>query len=200
MDAKLARRLTDFRKHAIEARDKWLTELRENAGKYPSNLDAQLLLAEAECRTAHYAECIAVSDRALAVQADSSPALAWKGLAMAELAIAGPASGRPAALRAARAVISRANRADTEAVLPLLAYFRSFTDAGETPPPAALAGVLKVTDSIPAAPGPRLLLGAELAREGKKDAARKMLLPVANAGYDSPERDKARALLGERRE
>jgi hypothetical protein len=80
-------------------------------------------------------------------------------------------------------------------VPPLIAFFRSYADAGETPPQPALAGMLKVTDSVPAAPGPKLLLGAELAREGQAEAARKTLLPVANSGYDSPEKPKAQAVL-----
>ena len=71
--------------------------------------------------------------------------------------------------------IARANRADTEATLRLIAYFRSFADAGEAPPQVATVGLLKATDAVPAAPGPRLLLGEELARQNQPPAARKIL-------------------------
>jgi hypothetical protein len=39
------------------------------------------------------------------------------------------------------------------------------------------------------------MLGTELAREGQAAAARKLLLPVADSGYDSPEKPKAQAVL-----
>jgi hypothetical protein len=195
LDAKSAKRVTDYRRHAIEARDKWLARLRENAATWSTNIEAQLLLTEAECRMGNYDNCIAAADRALGLKAASSPALAWKGLAMAEKAIAGPAADRAAGLKEARAVIVRANRADDDAALPLIAYFRSFADAGEDLPPPALAGMLKVIDGVPAAPAPRLMLGTELAREGQAAAARKLLLPVADSGYDSPEKPKAQAVL-----
>jgi hypothetical protein len=197
IDPKAAEKMASARAKAAEARDKWLARLRESAAKYFNNFDGQLLLTEAECRTANYAQCVTAADRALALQPASASALAWKGLAMAQIAIAGPAAERPAKLRAARAMIARANRADTEAVLPLIAYFRSYADAGQEPSQSALAGMLKAIDSVPAAPASKLRLGAELAREGRTDAARKTLLPVANGGYDSPEKAEAQKVLAE---
>jgi hypothetical protein len=194
-DAKTAERMAANRTRAVAARDRWLRRLRENANRYSTNTDAQLLLVEAECRMGNHAECIAAADRVLGILPGSAPALAWKGLAMVQLAVAGPAAERPAKLRAARTVIARANRADTEAVLPLIAYFRSFADAGEEPNQAAMAGMLKATDLVPAAPATKLRLGKELAREGRTDAAKKTLLPVANAGYDSPEKTEAQKVL-----
>ena len=56
-------------------------------------------------------------------------------------------------------------------------------------------GLLKVTDAVPAAPGPRLLLGEELARQKQPAATRKILEPVAHGPYDSPERPRAEAVL-----
>ena len=122
-------------------------------------------------------------------------ALGWKGVAQSQLAVAGPADGRPAGLRAARGTIVQANRADTESTLPLLGYFRSFSTAGQEPPQSAFVGLLKAVDRVPSAPGPRLLLGEELARQGQADAARKILEPVAHGPYDSPERARAQEIL-----
>lgn len=194
-DPKIAERMTALHAKSIEARDRWLERLRADTAKYATNLNAQLLLAEAECRTEHYAECSAVADRAIAIDAESAAAMAWKGLAMAEIAIAGPEADRAAGLRAARTMIARANRADTEALMPLIAYFRSFADAGQAPGQAALAGMLKAIDGVPAAPASRLRLGSALARDGRSDAARKLLMPVAYGGYDSPEKPEAQAVM-----
>ena len=183
------------RERAIAARDKWLAGLRADARRYSTNLEAQLLLAEAECRSGNNAECLAAAEAALRILPTDARALAWKGVAQAQLAIAGPADQRPAGLRTARGTIVRANQADTESTLPLLGYFRSFSGAGQAPPEVALIGLLKAVDAVPAAPGPRLLLGEELARQGQGDAARKILEPVAHGPYDSPERARAQEIL-----
>jgi hypothetical protein len=181
---------------AVAGRNRWLTRLRNDAGRYPANLDAQLLLAEAECRSGNTAECLAAAERALAIDGSNAAALNWKGVALTRQAIAGPAAERAQKLRAARGFIVRANRIDSEAPAPLLAYYRSFTEAGDAPPEVALEGLLKVIDTIPAAPGPRIMLGEAFAKEGNAEAARRTLRSVAEGGYDSPEKAKARTLLG----
>jgi hypothetical protein len=196
MDANEAERAASLRKDALADRGRWLARLRTQAARYANNLDAQVLLAEAECRSGNSAECLGVAEAALRIAPADSRALAWKGVALTQQAIAGPADQRPARLRTARGFISRANRADTESPLPLLAYFRSYATAGEAPPEVATVGLLKAVDSVPASPASRLLLGEELARQGHGDAARKILEPVAHGGYDSPERARAQEMLG----
>jgi hypothetical protein len=105
-----------------------------------------------------------------------------------------PQAERAPALREARAVIGRANRADTDAVLPLLAYGRSWLDASVPPPAIAADGLLRVVERVPASPGPRLLLGRVLATRGQAAAARTMLRPIVLGPYVSPERPQAEAL------
>lgn len=178
------------------ARDTWLRGLRGDAARYPANLQAQLLLAEAECRSGNASECLSAADRALAAGSNNSDARAWRGSALLAQALAAPAAERRAKLKAARAEIARANRADPDNPLPLLAYYRSFAEAGEAPPDIAIEGLMKVVDTVPAAPGPRLLLGEALVRRGNIAAARRTLLPVANGAYETPERERAQTLLG----
>ncbi len=194
-DPETADRMNKARQKAIAARDSWLQRLRQSAARYAAEPQAQILLAEAECRSGNADGCLAAAERALALAPESPPAMAWKGVALTQQAIAAPASARKNKLRVARAAIARANRADTEAVLPLLAYYRSFADAGETAPDVAVDGLAKAVALVPSAPTTRLLLGSELARRGEADAARKTLRPVADGPYDSPERAKARAVL-----
>lgn len=183
------------RSRAVAQRDAWLVALRKDAARYPTNLQAQLLLAEAECRSGNSAECLAAADRALLADSGSSDARAWKGSALLARALAAPAAERTAQIKAARAEIARANRADPDNPLPLIAYYRSFADAGETPPDIAIEGLMKVVDTVPTAPGPRLLLGEALVRRGNTAAARRTLLPIANGAYESPERNRAQALI-----
>jgi hypothetical protein len=188
-------KLEKLRRDAIARRDDWLRDLRRDAAHYPANLDAQLLLAEAECRSGNGGECANAAARALAVAPDSSDALAWQGTAQTEIALAASAGQRTAKLKAARVTIARANRANSENPLPLIAYYRSFADAGETPPDVAIEGLMKARDLVPAAPAPKLMLGEALAKRGSSEAARQALIPVANGAYDSPEAAQARVVL-----
>lgn len=183
------------RSDSIARRDDWLKGLRRDAAHYPANLDAQLLLAEAECRSDKGPECGAAAARALAIAPGDSNALAWQGIAQAQLALAAPVGERTAKLKAARVTIARANRADSENPLPLLAYYRSFADAGEAAPDVAIEGLMKAADTVPSAPASRLLLGEALAKRGNAVAARTALLPVADGPYDTPEAAPARMLL-----
>jgi hypothetical protein len=98
-------------------------------------------------------------------------------------------------LRAARATIARANRANTEAVLPLIAYHRSYFEAGEATPEIAVDGLFKALSAAPASPSLRLALGTELVARGVAETARATLQPVATGAYDAPEREAARAAL-----
>ena len=181
------------RDRAIKARDKWLADLRIDAARFPGDLEYQLLLAEAECRSLHSAECLAVAERVLAQAPDRPAALLWKGVALAQQANAGPSSQRKSRLRTARGYIVRANKADTEAVMPLLAYYRSF--AGDKAPDAAVLGLIKASEIVPSAPTTRLMLGEELAKRGDAAGARRMLLPIVAGAYDSPEKARAQEIL-----
>ncbi len=176
-------------------RDAWLRRLRDQAAMFPGDEGAQVLLAEAECRSGHASECRAAADRALALSPTGSAALTWRGVAMAQAATALTGTARTEMLRQARATIGKANRADTEAPGPLIAYYRSFADAGDPAPAIAVDGLTKALTAVPNAPGTRLALGSELASRGVLPAARSTLMPVAKGGYDSPERARAQAVL-----
>ncbi len=195
MDAKTAARANEARAKALVERDRWLERLRRDAARYDKDLGAQLLLAEAECRLGNTAPCAVAADRALALVPDDSSALAWKGTAMTQAAVAGPAEDRARALKAARALIAQANRQDNDAVLPLIAYYRNYAAAGPNVPPLAVDALTKVVMRVPNAPVPRVALGGEFARQGAVSDARRTLRPVANGGFDTPERAPAKAVL-----
>jgi len=184
---------------ALERRSAWLDRLRGNARQFPNLIENQLLLAEAECRSGNPQECFEAAERATALSPRDTTALVWKGTALAQLAMRGPAAERQRRLKEARRIIVKANRQDPEGVLPLIAFYKSFVAAGEQAPDLAVDGVAKVVDSSPAAPSPRLKLGEELMKRDREDAARNTLLPVANGPFDTPEKPAAAALLARER-
>jgi hypothetical protein len=82
----------------------------------------------------------------------SPDALAWKGSALADQAIAGPPAHRADMLASARKTIGRTIVLDPQAPVPLIAYFESFTKAGETVPPPAMMGMAEVIRASPSPP------------------------------------------------
>jgi hypothetical protein len=180
---------------AVNRRSAWLSRLRDNAVRFPNFIENQLLLAEAECRSGNSGNCLAAADRALNIAPSQTTALVWKGTALAQLAVVGPKADRLVRLKHARAIIAEANRADPQAVLPLIAYYNSFAIAGEAAPDDSVDGLFAVVDSAPAAPRSRLLLGKELVGRDLGEEARDILLPVANGPFQSPEKADAQALL-----
>jgi hypothetical protein len=183
------------RPRAMARREAWLARLRDNAARFPSLIENQLLLAEGECRSGNSEACLQAAQRALVLGESDTTALVWKGTAMLQIAARAPASERKSRIRAARAVIAKANAADPKAILPLIAFSNSFAAVGERAPDIAVDALFTVVDYAPAAPKPRLLLGEELVRRDLGAEARKALLPVAKGPFDSPEKPRAQKIL-----
>lgn len=173
----------------------WLGQVRGKIAGLPYDTDALLFEAEAECRSGRDGECLATAERVLARSPDNVGALAWKGVALTGQAIAGPSTSRSERLADARRTLGRAIALDAQAPLPLIAYYQSFTRAGEQAPEDAMHGMATVIRSVPAAPAPRLYLAQELVRDGKADLARRVLGPVLYGPYDSPEKRNAEMLF-----
>ncbi|HEX5182382.1 MAG TPA: hypothetical protein VFW19_04420 [Allosphingosinicella sp.] len=183
------------RRKAVAARDRWLADLRTIAAAYPDELADQQLLAEAECRSGNGAHCAAAADRALSLSANDPVSLSWKGYGLALEAVRAAPTERAPLLQAARATIGRANHLDTESVLPLLAYYRSYALAGEPVPDVAIDGLAKSLDEVPAAPTTRLMLGTALVNQADPIDARRILLPLADGAFDPPEKPEAQHLM-----
>jgi len=192
-----AREMTRQREEALRQRDKWLVGLRRNAARWPNELEAQLLLAEAECRSGNPNECLAAAGRAAAIAPDDTRAMVWKGYAMVRQAVSQPPAIRNTTLASARDLIVRANQIDHEAIGPLMAYYASFADAGEAPSAAAMDGLQKAMEEVPSAPETRLTFATALAKRGQYDVARPVIMPVAAGAYDTPEKPAAKDLLAE---
>lgn len=183
------------RQKALAARDHWLADLRKTAATYPNELADQQLLAEAECRSGNGNNCVAAADRALGISRDDPVALTWKGYGLTLEAVQAPPAQRASLLAAGRTAIGRANHFDTESVLPLLAYYRSYALAGEPTPDVAIDGLAKSLDEVPSAPTTRLMLGTALVNRPDPIDARRILLPLADGAFDPPEKPKAQELL-----
>ena len=157
--------------------------------------DAASLLVESECRRRGPQACLSAADTMLARFPDDAQALGWKGVALTDAAVAGETGARPDLLHRARKAIERAIERNGDLPLPLIAYFETYTKAGERVPEQGMSAMAKAIRLVPAAPAPRLALAAELVRQGQPDLARKLLHPVLFGPYDSPERHAAEAMF-----
>jgi len=190
-----AKAMTKAREDALRQRDKWLVRLRQDAARWPHELEAQLLLAEAECRSGHAADCLAAAKSAGGLAPNDPRPMVWTGLAMVQQATAAPQADRAALIAAARAQIVKANQIDQDAVGPLKAYYASFADVGQAPREEAVDGLGKAVALVPAAPGNRLDLATALTARGEGDLAKRVIMPVVAGPYDSPEKAPALSLL-----
>lgn len=176
-----------------------VTLARELAAPFPNDPAAQNELAEAEfdaaatgekeVAAAGYARAEAAADRALAADPKSVHALIYKG--MAEMALARMADVTdPAKWLAIRHLFLAANKIDTENAEPLVLFYESFGAAKQEPTRNAEGGLLYAYSLAPYDLGLRVSAALVLLRQGKADAAKAALKPVAydphGSNTDSP--------------
>ena len=192
-----AKAMSKARDEALQHRARWLNGLRRDATRWPGEIQAQLLLAEAECSGSNAAECLAAAKRAEAIAPTDIRVTVWKANAMVLRAASLAPPERKALLAEARQLIVKANQTDPDAIGPLLAYFDSFARTGEQPSANAILALKTALDGVPASPETRLELAQALVQTGQGASARSVILPVAAGAYDSPERPAAHTLLGQ---
>lgn len=175
----------------------WLAQVRGVIAEQHYDAEAFLFAAEAECRSGHADACLADAETVLTKTPNDARALAWKGAALTDRALAGPADARAQELALARQTIAHAIALDETAIEPRILYFESFTKASERVPEAAMQGMAIAIRRVPAAPAPRLYLAEELVRQGQADLAQRLLYTVIHGGYDSPEKRTAEALFAQ---
>ena len=188
-----------WRERERRLREANLRRIRDKAARYPNDPFALYLAAEAEIPAGNLARSDAAVDRLLTLQPGNVRAMARKSLNLsrAASALAGPA--RSAKASEARRLAVRANRADPDDPLPMVAYFESFRLAGQKPPPVAFEGLMQAVTALPRDVATRQILVDQLAADGRYAEAIAWLLPIANSPHDSPRRDAAREQMAKLR-
>jgi len=98
----VAKAMTKARNDALAEQARWLNGLRRDAARWPAELQAQLLLAEAECRSGNAAECLSAARRAEAIAPNDIRTLVWKANAMVLQSVSLAPPARAAMLAEAR--------------------------------------------------------------------------------------------------
>jgi tetratricopeptide (TPR) repeat protein len=154
-----------------------VAKARAVAARFPDDPGVLTALAEAEFDAGNDAEAIAAADAAIARDAKRINAYVQKGLAMFRQAQA--LSDQPAAFEAAMQPFSALNQIENDHPLPLMFYYRSYTERGEQPPEIARAALERAARLAPFDQQLQLSTAIMLISEGKNAIARDFLAPVA---------------------
>jgi len=188
-----------WRERESRLRQTNLKRIRDKAQRFANDPFALYFLTQAEEAAGNYAAAEAAADRLLLIQPNHAGAMASKSLALsrAAAALSGPARSQMAA--AARRLAVKANKADANDPLPLVAFYQSFHAAGEKVPNAAVEGLAAVVETLPGNTHFRQMLVDEFVAQKRWASAIRVLAPLANNPHDSPLRDAAREQMAKLR-
>lgn len=170
-----------------------LPDARKVAARYPDDAGVLAMLAEAEHDAGNDAEAIAAADRAIAIDPAVKNAYVQKGFSL--FRIASEADDPDAAYTAAMVPFSKLNKLENDHPLPLVYYYRSFLERGETPTETAKHALERAAELAPFDRDLALNAAVMQMGEGKIDLARYNLQPVAADPHGGGMADQARALL-----
>jgi tetratricopeptide (TPR) repeat protein len=161
--------------------------------KYPDDPMVLEALSEALVDTDRDEEAIVVADRVIAMNANAIHTHIQKTRALLKLA---PDADYPSrAWRAARKQAIAANQIEQDHPMPLIQYYRSYSEAGETPTTNAIDGLQRALALAPFDSDLRLFVAQELARLGRLDEAKDTLAPLTMSSHNADLRLPAKALL-----
>ncbi len=128
-----------------------VAEIRPFGASYPADAFVQAAVAEAEFDAGNDAAAIAAADAALAADPANVNAHIQKGYALMRMAAAieDDQPARVAGYRAAAEPFLALNALENEHPLPLLYYYRSFTQSGRKPGNSARAGLVRALEIAP---------------------------------------------------
>lgn len=176
------------RAHEDKLRRANLAHIEEKAARFASDPYALYLLAAAEYAVGNYSASEAAADKLLALQPNHARALTMKSLCLAQAASKLTGAARDEMAAQARSLAVRANKADANEALALVAYYQSYHLVGATPPHQAVVGLEAASATLPQDKRVRQLLVDELAAEKNWRAAVVVLSPIAYDPHNSPQR------------
>ena len=169
-----------------------VVEVREVAEDYPEDAAVLTALAEAEFDAGNLDAAIEAADRALAINPESKNALVQKGYAL--FAKAEDADDKDSAYATALSPFSELNALENDHPLPLIYYYRSFTERGAIPPETARHALERASQLAPFDHSLAMNVAIMQANEGKMEIASQTLAPVATAPHGGKRADYAKSL------
>jgi tetratricopeptide (TPR) repeat protein len=120
---------------------------------------------------------IADADKALAIDLRQTQALIY--LARARMAAAVKTKGDAAVWSKVRAPIVQANRGNPNNAEPLMLYYQTYLQQGQTPPKIAVEGLLRAVELVPQDDNLRFMAVEQMINDRNGDMAIRLLRPIA---------------------
>jgi len=170
-----------------------LPEARAVAARYPEDAGVLAALAEAEYDAGNDAAAIAAADGAMARDPAQLNAYVQKGFALFRMAQ--EADDREAAFTAAMQPFEALNAIEADHPLPLIYYFRSFTESGRALDDKARAALRRASELAPFDQELRFNLALMEIGDRQHSQARSTLAPLAADPHGSGRGQAAKALM-----
>lgn len=193
MDEAMPLRIRSQRGVTQEEALELLPEVREVAAQFPDDAGVLAVLAEAEYDAGHDTEAIAAADRAIAIDPTLKDAYVQKGLALFRLAA--DATDADTAYADAMKPFRQLNKLENDHPLPLIYYYRSYTERGEEPSENARAALQWAAELAPFDQGLAMNAGLMQAQAGNIAMARYHLAPLAANPHGGGLADQARSIV-----
>lgn len=155
-----------------------LAEAREIAARYAGDPGVMTALAEAEFDAGNDDLAIAAADKAISVDPARANAYVQKGYALFRKAE--DAADYEQAMKLAMAPFAALNKLENDHPMPLIYYYRSFTNRGAEPSETARHALERAAQLAPFDKGLWLDVAFMQAQEGKIALARASLQPIVN--------------------
>lgn len=178
--------------HGQKEMDSVVADARKLAARFPAEPLALDALAEFECDVGRLDEAQRANDAVLLAEPKNARAL-MRAARIAEERLAG--KGDPAAWRAIRSLIVKANRASPNNPYPLWAYYRWHAKSGTPVTPTAVDGLRRALELAPQVADLRFALAQQAFKDGHDAAARDVLAPLVNDPHSPGLRAAAQAML-----
>lgn len=160
-------------------------EVRAIATKFPENAAVLSELAEAEFDAGNNDAAIAAADKALAVEPTNINAMLQKGYAMARLAENADDDADPKRWTKVRSQFVKVNKLENDHPIPLINFYRTYIEQGETPPEIAMSGLEHALELAPFDVGLRMNVAQQQLFAGRNEVAIETLKPLAYSPHDS---------------
>ncbi len=171
-----------------------IASIRKVATQYPEEAEAHHLLAEALVLNEDYTGAGQAADAALKINPGLSRAMFVKALiAMHDYTSAKTATD--ALVKPMKSWIVKANKADTNDPLPLLAYYQTFSLQGLKPSQTALDGLARAYEMVPEAQDVRFRYAFSLASIKQFDRAISLISTLAYSPHAGPGTQYALSIL-----
>lgn len=163
---------------------------RKVAASYPNDAVVLAALSEAEFDAGNDDAAIAAADAAIAIDPKQIDAHIQKGYALAR-----KAKDAPELWKSVRAQFVKANTVENDHPIPLVHFYLSYLNAGETPTKNAIDGLEWAMVLAPHDPSLRWLVAQQMVNDGRLAEAIETLSPLAYSAHSNEITEKALSLL-----